>query len=206
MRRFRIEVIYTMHAAVDADQKLDRIRALVLEAYPDARFAEVSPEDRTAYYWFYAKRLSRTAGATPPDLEGPALGEWFRTKGYEIARPQVDREVALRSIHEFLLTQAKDDASLKTVFDRLAAKNDAESPVCGTEPGKTLVYRDFGGKPLTEDELAGIEDGGVKFSTNFRVRVVLLSVSGKSPRLSLRADLLGDDGEGRFICRLVEST
>jgi hypothetical protein len=205
VRRFRIELIYTLHTAVDTDAKLDRIRAVVLKAHPNAKFEETSAEDRWAYYGVYRDRLLRMAGASLPAADDPARDEWFRTKGYEIAKAQVNREVALRSIYQFLLhTQAKDDVSLKTIFDRLKVNDDANSPVCGTEPGKTIVYRDFGGRGLTGEDLDAIEDGGVRFSASFRLRVAA-ALDG-APRLCPKAFGLGEEGEGRQIFRLVAAT
>jgi hypothetical protein len=191
---------------VETDAKLDRIRAVVLKAYPNAKFEEMSAEDRRAYYGVYSGRLLRMAGASLPAADDPARDEWLRTKGYEIAKAQVNREVALLSIYQFLLhAQAKDDVSLKAIFDKIKANDDAKSPVCGTEPGKAIVYRDFGGKGLTSDDLDAIEDGGVRFSSPFRLRVAAAAVHG-APRLCPKAFGLGDEGEGRQIFRLVEVT
>ncbi len=204
VRRYRIEVLYTMHTSVDTNEKLALVRKLVRSAYPEARFTEASAEERRVYYEAYGGRLLRMAGVAPPATEDAARLKWIDTEGYDVVKAQVDREVALRSFYDFLLTQAKDDVSLRTVFDRLKGKDAADTPICGTEPGRTLVYRDFGGKPLTGDELANIQDGGVKFSSNFRMRVVWLGED--APRIIPRAHGLGDNGEGRFILRLIEVT
>ena len=91
------------------------------------------------------------------------------------------------------------------IFDRLKAKDDPKDPVCATEPGKgLLVYRDFGGKPLSGDELTEIEDGGVKFGFSFKPRVTGVALGGDElPKMSRKADTLGDEGHGRQIFRLV---
>jgi len=206
VRRRQIEVLYTMHTSVDTDAKLERIRALVLRAYPEATFAEVSEEDRRIYYGTYRDRLLKMAGASPPAPDDPSYREWIVTKGYEIAKAQVGREVTLRSIYEFLRAQAKDDQSLQTIYDRLKEKDDLKNPVCGTEAGKTpVVYRDFGGARLTVQELTEVEDSGVKFGPSFERRVVSMGDTDL-PRKSPKADGLGAGWEGRQIFRLVAVT
>lgn len=206
IRRFQIEVLYTMHAGLDADEKLERVRALVVKAHPDAKFAEVSVADRKTYCAMYRDRLFRMAGAAVPAgpwPEDPALREKLLDQWYETVKAQVGREVQLRSIYEFLHSQAKDDVSLKEIFDKLKAKDDPKNPVCATEPGKGLiVYRDFGGQALSGDELAAIADGGVKFGGGFRARVVGLGDTDL-PMKSRKADGLGGESEGRQIFRLV---
>ncbi len=193
--RFQIELLYAMHTSVDTDEKLGRIRALVLKAYPDAKFAEVSAADRKAYYGIYRDRLLRVAGV-------PAAAD----KGYEVLKAQVAREVELRSIFEFLHSEAKDDVSLKVIFEKLKEKDGPKNPVCGTEPGKTaIVYRDFGGRPLSGDQLTEIEDSGVRFGFSFKPRVTGLG-SDDLPKMSRKADTLGPEGEGRQIFRLVAVT
>lgn len=206
VRRRQIEVLYTMHTSVDTDAKLERIRALVMRAYTNAEFAEASAEDRRMYYAMHRDRLLRVVGASPPAGDDAARHEWLMTRGYELAKAQVDREVTLRSIYQFLHAQAKDDQSLKTTFDRLKEKDDPKNPVCGTEPGKTpVVYRDFGGRKLTVQELTEVEDSGVKFGPSFKNRVVGMGDTG-IPRKGPKADGLGAEWEGRQIFRLVAVT
>lgn len=196
MRRYQIEVLYTVHVALDTDDKLERIRALVLKAYPDAKFTEVSAADRKTYFGTYRERLLKMAGQ-------PGTGIM---QGFDDVKAQVNREVTLRSIYQFLHSQAKDDVSLNEIFERLRAKDDPKNPVCGIEPGKTLiVYRDFGRKGLAWEELHEVEDGGVKFGFGFRARVVGLGDAGL-PKMGRKADSLGDEGEGRQIFRLVAVT
>lgn len=193
VRRFQIEVLYTIHARLDTDEKLERIRALVLKAYPDAKFGDVSDADRRVYYGTYRDRLLVMCGRPA----GPA------EDGYEVTKAQVLREVTLRSIYEFLHGQARDDESFKEIFEKLKAKDDPKDPVCATEPGKGLViYRDFGGKPLSGDELTEIEDGGVKFGFSFKARVFGLG-DVDLPKKSPKADGLGEGWGGRQIFRLV---
>lgn len=215
--RYRIEVLYTMHKSVDTDEKLERIRALVRKAYPEAKFEDVSVEERKIYFGTYRDRLLATvgkswegvvkaAGADPdPDKRDEALRAKLADSGYELVKEQVAREVELRAVYAFLHSQAKDDVSLKVIFDRLKAKDDPKDPVCATEPGKgLLVYRDFGGKPLSGDELTEIEDGGVKFGFSFKPRVTGVALGGDElPKMSRKADTLGDEGHGRQIFRLV---
>lgn len=198
VRRYQIEVLYTVHVAFDTDEKLERIRALVVKAFPDAKFAEVNVADRKTYFGTYRDRLLKMAGQLP--AQGPAIGQ------YEIVKAQVAREVELRSIYQFLHAQAKDDRSLKTIFDRLKEKDDPKNPVCATEPGQGLiVYRDFGGKALSGDELKEIEDRGVRFGFSFKPRVSSLG-DADLPKVSRKADTLGDEGDGRQIFRLVAVT
>lgn len=118
----------------------------------------------------------------------------------------MSREVDLRSVYEFLHAQAKDDVSLKVIFERLKEKDDPKHPVCGTEPGKTaIVYRDFGGKALSGAELAEIEDAGARFGVAFRTRVVRLGGT-EQPKMSPKPDGLGLECEGRQIFRLIAVT
>lgn len=214
-RRYRIEVLYTIHARLDTDEKLARIRALVVKAYPEAKFAEVSAKDRRIYFLTFCDRLlamagtsfaalveQAQAGADPKQLDAE-LREKIYDKGYAMVEAQVGREVELRSIYEFLHAQAKDDVSFKEIFEKLKAKDDPKDPVCSTEPGKALiVYRDFGGRDLTGQELTEIEDGGVKFGIGFRARVVGLGDDGL-PKRGRKADGLGAEWEGRQIFRLL---
>jgi hypothetical protein len=100
--RYRIEVLYTVHACVDTDEKLERIRALVKKAYPDATFAEVSVVERKVYYGTYRDRLLRMAGE-----KVPANPQEVARSGYEMVKGQVAREVELRAIYEFLHARAK---------------------------------------------------------------------------------------------------
>lgn len=195
VRRYQIELLYTVHASVDTDEKLERIRALVLKIYPRAKFDEVSVEDRKNYFGTYRDRLFATVGKAE-----------VLHKGYELVKDQVRREVELRSIYRFLWLQAKDEESLKKTFDQLREKDDPKVPVCGTEPGKTLiVYRDFGGKGLSGAELQEIEDSGVKFGPSFRARVLGVGTNDL-PKLGLKADTFGQEGHGRQIFRLVAVT
>jgi len=254
-RRFRLEILYSIHSNVDTDEKLDRIKDVVSKAYPEAKFPEPTVGDRRTYYGTYTNRLLSTAGETlasitkkvqeegkeeekpdtPPDepKEGgdkdadkdadadkdndpdkekskpdeplsPAMRDKINAYGYEIVKEQVGREVTLRTIYEFLHTQSRDGVSLKEMFDRLKAQDDPENPVCSTEPGKGLiVYRDFEGNPLTTDDLKAIEDSGVKFGFSFVPRVTGLGDTDL-PKMSRKADTLGDEGHGRQIFRLLE--
>lgn len=197
VRRYQIELLYTIHTSVDTQEKFERIRALVLKAYPGAKFAQVSVADRKTYFGTYRDRLLKMAGQAL--AQRPALGqEW------EIVRAQVAREVELRSIYQFLHLQAKDGESLKTTFDKLKEKDDPNSPVCATQPGGGLiVYRDFGGKALSGQEVREIEDGDVRFGWGLLPRVAAL---GNAPKMSPKADTLGNEGYGRQIFRLVAVT
>ncbi|MFI5403661.1 MAG: hypothetical protein ACHQ1G_12055 [Planctomycetota bacterium] len=218
VRRFQIELLYTIHTSVDTDAKLERIRALVLKIYPRAKFKEVSVEDRRTYFATYRDRLLATVGKSWTDVvkaagADPDFKKWDEAlrarlldNGYQLVKDQVSREVELRSIYEFFWLQAKDEESLKATFDQLKERDDPKDPVCGTEPGKTLVvFRDFGGKGLTGKELEEIEDGGVKFGLSFKPRVTGLGTD-ELPKMSRKADTLGDEGHGRQIFRLVAVT
>ncbi len=288
LRRYRIELLYTIHANVNSDESLARIDALVRKAYPEAKFKEVNVADRKTYFGTYRDRLLGTAGKTWEDLvkddaqkqaasqppkppgdepgappappgkpdetgkpDEPAAGnpdeaaqpgqppgqpapnpaptdpaqpgqapaeapkppdqpldpltrQRIIDYGYQIVKEQVGREVTLRSIYEFLYDQARNDVSLKEMFDRLKANDDPQSPVCGTEPGKGLImYRDLDGKALSADELMEIEDSGVKFGFSFKPRVTGLGDTDL-PKKSRKADTLGDEGHGRQFFRLLE--
>jgi hypothetical protein len=199
VRRYRIEILYTIHARVDSDAKLERLRHLVLAVYPDAKFEEPSIPDCKIYYGTFRDRLLAQTGLNASDLRKKGMAY-----GYDVVKEQVRREVRLRAIYDFLHAQAKDGVSLKVIFDKLKAKDDPKDPVCSTEPGKgLLVYRDFEGKPLSGAELAEIEDSGVKFGIGFRVRVAALGDTGL-PKVCDRAYPLGDEGDGRQAFRLLE--
>jgi hypothetical protein len=119
-------------------------------------------------------------------------------------KDQVGREVELRSIYDFLFEQARNDVSLKELYEKLKANDDPQNPVCSTEPGKGLiVYRDFDGKALSGDELQEIEDSGVKFGISFRPRVTGLGDTDL-PKKSPKVDTLGNEGHGRQFFRLLE--
>ncbi len=291
-RRFRLELLYTIHANLDTEEELARIQNLVLKAYLEAKFKEVNVAERKTYFGTYRDRLLATAGKTwedlvkdhqaaqpgpgeppeKPDEPGAAPGapgkpdepakppanadepaapgepapppappadpaqpgqdpvpppqaggnpapppvppppkqldpdarQRVINLGYQIVKEQVGREVTLRSIYEFLYNQARDNVSLKEMFDRLKANDDPANPVCGTEPGKGLImYRDFDGKALSADELMEIEDSGVKFGFSFKPRVTGLGDTDL-PKKSRHADTLGDEGHGRQFFRLLE--
>jgi hypothetical protein len=139
-----------------------------------------------------------------PTEPSDELREKINRFGYEIVKEQVAREVAVRTIYDFLLDQTRDNVSFKEMFEKLRANDDPGNPVCGTEPGKgLLMYRDFDGKALSGDELQEIEDSGVKFGFSFRPRVTGLS-DADLPKKSRKADTLGDAGHGRQIFRLLE--
>jgi hypothetical protein len=140
----------------------------------------------------------------PPKEISPDQRQRIIDYGYVIVKDQVGREVTLRSVYEFLYGQAKDNVSLKEMFDRLKANDDPLNPVCGMEPGKgLLVYRDFDGKALSGDELQEIEDSGVKFGFSFKPRVTGLGDTDL-PKMSRKPDTLGDEGHGRQFFRLLE--
>jgi hypothetical protein len=215
VRRYRIEILYTIHSKIDTDEKLERVQRLVLATYPGAKLEEEGDEERRIYFAMYRDRLLGMTGTTWADVvkkmgADPDPGTWddaLRAKllerGYEIAKDQVNREITLRTIYRFLLSQAKDDVSLRIILEKLKEKDDPKNPICGTEPGKTpIVYRDFG---LTGRELTEVEDSGVKFGSGFKERVVGLG-DIDLPKKSPRAHVLGDHGEGRQIFRLVGVT
>jgi hypothetical protein len=140
----------------------------------------------------------------PQDPLDPAARQRVINYGYNVVKDQVGREVELRSIFEFLYDQARDNVSLKEMFEKLKANDDPANPVCATEPGKgLLMYRDFDGKALTADELQEIEDSGVKFGFSFKPRVTGLGETDL-PKKSKKADTLGDEGHGRQFFRLLE--
>jgi hypothetical protein len=122
---------------------------------------------------------------------------------YQIASNQLDYEVRLRSVYEFLHTQSRDNVSLKEIYDRLAKHDDPGNPVCATEAGKGLIVFLDGSTLRTIDEIADLEDSGVKFGFSFRPRVTNLRDTDL-PKRAPKADTLGDMGHGRQILRLLE--
>lgn len=63
-KRYRIELLYTIHKNVDTEEKLERIRKVVTAAFPEAKFAEVNVADRKTYYGTYRDRLLEMFGET----------------------------------------------------------------------------------------------------------------------------------------------
>jgi len=63
-RRYRLELLYTIHRNVDSPEKLERIRKLVTAAYPEAKFQDVNVADRKTYYGTYRDRLLEMFGET----------------------------------------------------------------------------------------------------------------------------------------------
>ena len=148
-------------------------------------------------------------GDAPLDetLDPQALRDALADRGFAIVQDQIDRELRVRGMYEWFATEARkagNKTSLKVLFDTLAKHDDAENPVCATEPGKGLiVYRDFGGQYLSREELENLEDSGVKFTHNFPFRVNQLGDTDL-PKLYHKADVLGYLGHGRQIFRLLD--
>lgn len=63
-KRYRIEILYTIHGNIDTDEKLARIQGLVQKAFPEAKLPEPSIHDRRTYYGTYRDRLLEMAGET----------------------------------------------------------------------------------------------------------------------------------------------
>jgi len=239
-RRYKLEVLYTIHAKVDTEEAQARIEELFSKAYPGAgELPEVQVKEQRDYYRLYEDRLLEMAGSSreqvsaevkeaekedegepgeeepaeeageeedepAPASENAALRQKMVEFGYQIVKDQIRREVWVRKFYEFLQERARDNVSLKEIYDQLKAHDDPQNPICSTTPGEGLiVYRDFGGEALTGDELQEIEDSGVKFGFSFLPRVTGLGDTDL-PRKGRKADTLGDAGHGRQILRLLE--
>jgi hypothetical protein len=74
-----------------------------------------------------------------------------------------------------------------------------------TEEKPVRRFQIDGGKGLTGKELGEIEDAGVKFGMMFKPRVTGLGTD-ELPKVSRKADGLGQEWEGRQIFRLVAVT
>jgi hypothetical protein len=225
--RFRLELLYTIHAKIDTDETLERIHILVLKAFPGAKIKDPDLGDQKQYYGAYRDRLLQMMGSSrekveeevqkappgedePKEPDGepkppPSAPDPQRVleHGYQIAKHQVAREVGLREIYNFLYSQAKDNVSLKEIFAKLQEHDDPEHPVCSLVSGQGLIVFLDGKNALTGDELTEIEDSGVKFGFGFRPRVT--GLLGQSlPKLSPKPDTLGDQAHGRQFFRLLE--
>jgi len=142
-----------------------------------------------------------------PEDDSAELREAIYERGYEIVADQVRRELKVRGMFQWfhdVARRAGEKTSLKKLFDQLRKHDDPESAVCSAEIGKgLLVYLDFDGKHLTGEEIEEIEDRGVKFTHNFRLRVSQVGDTDL-PKLSKKADVLGGAGHGRQIFRLLD--
>lgn len=146
-------------------------------------------------------------GEKPPaePLVDPALEKARDEKARDLVQDQIIREIQLRGMMQFMRDEAGKDEkkSLRSLYDQLKANDDPGSPVCATEAGKGLiVYREFL-DGLSVDEMKDLEDSGIKFSFNFSLRIT--STPDKDlPRVGQKSDLLGPEGDGRMIWRVLE--
>ncbi|MEE8105157.1 MAG: hypothetical protein V3T86_06450 [Planctomycetota bacterium] len=138
--------------------------------------------------------------------DDPALRRARIAMAREILKPQATAEVWLRNMMRHLRDRAARDESksLREIFTQLKKHDDPENPICSEEPGKgLLVFKEF--DQISGDDLSEISDGGQSFTVNFRHRVTSTAATMKDgrPRVSGKADILGDGGHGRQIHRLV---
>ena len=121
---------------------------------------------------------------------------------------QVQREIRLRHMYEYLQRVAakNDSKSLNEIFNKLRKHDDADNPVCSTEPGRGIIVYREGLTPMTGEELALVEDDGIVFTHNFRHRIVDTARYMKegAPKVGRKADILGNGGQGRMIWRLLK--
>jgi len=194
-RHYELELLYVIHSQVTA-ASYPRIEALFAKVCPDCDLDELAPDQESVRAYFLAYRTRLLEGAD----KRADLSVIDDAEGIELVKAQLDRELRVRAILEHLLAQARILGSVKAVLTRLEAKDDAETPVCATEPGKGLVvYRQITG---TSSELEALADRGVRFGLEFR-RSVQLALFEELPAFGRRSYTFGSDGHGRHIFRLV---
>lgn len=228
-RRYRIEILYTIHRNVHTDEAYRRIENLFHRTWPDldVSLLEQTQAEQRSFYTLYADRLLKEQGIAegikgvelPPPKEGvdeAAIEEERQAAGYKIVQPQVDRELRVRGMYQHFQVLAREDPkkSLRVIFEKLREHDDPVHPVCSTEPGPKpaedaafdpnrplVIYREFA-EPLSGDDLEDLWDSGVKFTHNFRHRIT--STGDKDlPKLGDKADVLGEAGHGRFLWRVL---
>jgi hypothetical protein len=118
---------------------------------------------------------------------------------------QVARELKVRGMYQWFRDQVDKNPkeSLKVFFEKLKAVDDPENPVCSDQMGKGLiVYLEFD-HPLSGEEIEDLEDRGVRFTHNVRLRVNQIGDTDL-PKIYRKADTMGEEGHGRMIIRLLE--
>jgi len=233
-RRYRLEILYTIHSKVDTEEARARMEELFKKAYPGAGdLPEVSVKEQRDYYRLYEDRLLGMAGSSrekvseevkqqekapggEPGEEKPgeekkedtpedeALRQKMVEFGYQIVKDQIRREIWVRKFYEYLQQQARDNVSLKEIYDRLKAQDDPENPICSTEPGKGLIVY----RDFGGEALTGDELQEIEDSgVKFGVsfRPRVTGLGDTDlPRKGRKADTLGNAGDGRQILRLLE--
>jgi TolB protein len=211
--RYRIEVLYTIHKNVRTPEAYQRIQDLFGKTWPGLDLSKLEPRirDLKDYSGIYRDRLLRREGHSWNDMKATsaptddASRAALLERAFSIVKDQATRELKVRGMYQWFRDQAGKDGSksLRELFDKLKKHDDADNPVLATEPGQGLiVYRDFGGEPLTGEDLQNIEDSGIKFTHNFAIRVKRLA-DNDLPKVARRADVLGASGHGRQIVRLL---
>jgi hypothetical protein len=210
--RYRIEVLYTIHKNVRTDVDIQRIVDLFGRTWPELDLSRLEPNvrDMRDYFGIYRDRLLEQEGSSWEKVleeftKDQAARRALFEHAFSIAKDQVARELKVRGMYQWFHSEARKDEtkSLKDLFEKLQKRDDPKKPVCSTEAGRGLiVYREFL-DGLTGDELENIEDSGVKFTHNFRARVTRIGHTDL-PKLARRAAVLGADGHGRQIVRLLE--
>jgi hypothetical protein len=209
--RYKIEVLYTIHKNVRTDVDTQRIVDLFGRTWPrlDLSRLEPSVQEMIDYFGIYRDRLLEQEGSSwkkvLEEFEKAVRPAPLFEGAFTIVKDQVARELKVRGMFQWFHAEARKDEtkSLKDLFEKLRKHDDPKKPACSTEAGRGLiVYREFA-NGLTGDELENLEDSGVKFTHNFRARVVQVG-STNLPRLARKADVLGAAGQGRCIMRLLE--
>ncbi|MHC4223247.1 MAG: hypothetical protein ACYSUN_04590 [Planctomycetota bacterium] len=209
---YEVEIVYAMHHNLTAEA-YGRIEELFRRVWPDLDVSklESTVKSMREYFGIYLNRLLEQAGTSwkkiqAEILQGGPLDEEGRQKcfsrGFDLVKHQVDRELRLRGIFWWFRDQAAKDPSqsLGVIFAKLKAKDDSD--VCSTTPGKGLIVYRSVSDPLRAQELGDLQDDGVKFTHNFTIRVKALARS-IPPRVSQKADVLGTAAHGRMVCRLT---
>ncbi|MHC4931952.1 MAG: hypothetical protein ACYTGV_07175 [Planctomycetota bacterium] len=210
--RYEVEVLYCMHHRL-TEEAYGRIESLFHRTWPDLDLSRLEPTRKSMreYFGIYLNRLLEQAGTSwkkiqaevleGRPLDGKGRQECF-SRGFDLLKQQVERELRVRGIFWYLRDQAAKDPSksLSVLFAKM--KEEDDSGVCSTTPGEGLiVYRRIPDS-LNYRELTNLEDDGVKFTVDFAIRVAQLARS-VPPRLSQKADVLGTAGQGRVVCRLT---
>lgn len=163
---------------------------------PTTALPEIDPNDPES-----AKRREEAESKAKSEVETARRGA-----ARELLLGDIDREVRVRNLMQFLRDQAGADEkrSLKALFEKFKANDDPQDPVCSAEAGKgLLVYLEYP-QGLSVDEMQKIVDDGIEFGFNFSSRIT--GTGDKDlPKVGLKADLLGKEGtDGRMIWRVLD--
>jgi len=219
---YSLELLYVPFVRMKTEEDYQKIEDLFFKAFPELASkkehlddpSKKEPEDPYNYYNSYHERLlsmyKEQWAAREEQIKGEVtdpekLKQALDDGGFAIVKERIQQELRVRNMLWYIRDEAAKDPSrsLSRFFGLLQQADDPENPIVSTEPDKGLiVYRTFD-HPLTGDELADIEDGGVKFTHNFRNRVNRLGTEGL-PKISEKADIYGEQGDGRIVFRLID--